>query len=163
MSVPWFGDTLSYGCPIYAGSPASEQFGPYVEKVGFYIPVESVENKVALEKLSGELAAKMGTQSYPFSPQETSRYDGCWLLALSVIKADSTDPRKVEAALPQVAAEYNGLNGNYALNEKGDKISYSIDIYKVYETEPGKYAHLKCGSYNSLTGVIFEDTKEPLP
>jgi hypothetical protein len=163
MSVPWFGSDLNSGIGVISGSPASEQVGPYAEKVGFYMPVESVENKVALEKLSGELAAKMGMQSYPFSPQETSRYDGCWLLALSVIKADSTDPRKVEAALPQVAAGYNGLNGNYALNEKGDKISYSVDIYKVYETEPGKYAHLKCGSYNSLTGVIFEDTKQPLP
>jgi hypothetical protein len=161
MSVPWFCDEIAWGTALYSGS-ANDHVGPYAKKVGFYLPVESVENPDALNKLGEKLAEKMGIQSYPMAPQEPMRYDGCWLLALSVLKADSTDPKKVEAALPQAAAGYNGINGNYAMNEKGDKISYYVDIYKVYETEPGNYAHLKCGSYNSVTGVIFEDTKEPL-
>jgi len=163
MSIPWFGDTLAYGCPIRVGSPVSEQFGPYVERAGFYLPVESVEDQEALQSLRAKLADELGTDSYDFAPQETSRYDGCWLLALSVIKADSTDPKKVEAALPLVSAEYNGLNGNYAMDEKGDKISYTVDIYKVYEYETGKYAHFKCCSFNTVTGMILNDTNQPIP
>lgn len=162
MSVPWFGDTLAY-VPIHVGSPVSKQFGPYVEKVGFYLPVESVEDQEALQDLIEKLADKLGTSTYDLAPQETSRYDGCWLLALSVIKADSTDPRNVEEALPIVSAEYFGLNGNYAMDEKGDKISYTVDIYKVYEYEPGKYAHLKCGTFNPVTGVVLADTVQPIP
>jgi hypothetical protein len=163
MNVPWFGTELSEANGVILGSPASSQVGPYAEKVGFYIPVESVENKAALEKLKDELTMKTGLKKYWYGVQETTRYDGCWLLALSVIKADSTDAKKVEAVLPQVAAEYNGINGNYAMDEKGDKISYSVDIYKVYQTDTGSYAHFKCAEYSPLTGVVYKDTKQPLP
>ena len=161
MSVPWFsGEVVRY---LY-GEPEDNKLGPFVAKVGFYVPVEVVWSPEALEKLNQKVASKIDNPNYHLGPQDPVKYDGCWLMALSVMKADSTDPAKVEEAFRQVASEYTGINGNYALDEKGDKINFKVGVYRVFEAEPGVYKHLQCGIYDVATGsVAFEETKQPLP
>jgi hypothetical protein len=161
MNVLWFGDELSQRSGLRFGS--NSMLGPFAEEVGCFLPIESIENTSAVEKLVGELSLKLNMSSYPFFSEDAVKYDGSWLIALSVLKADSIDPEKVEGAFPLAAAQYNGLNGNYAINDKGVKITSSVDIFRVNEVSPGVFLHIMWGKYNSKTGILIENTTIVIP
>jgi ABC-type branched-subunit amino acid transport system substrate-binding protein len=87
---------------------------------------------------------------------EANVYDGCWIMALSVIEANSTEGLAVYEALPDVAASYSGVTGRCLLNEYGDRIEMDYDIWGYFEVE-GETQCLICGLYNSTTDYITWD------
>lgn len=89
---------------------------------------------------------------------EAARYDACWLMALSVLQANSSDPEDVIVVLPSVCESYEGVLGNCTLNEYGDRVSTDYKIYKWTEAGfeiQGSYSASKRGfsaSGSFLTG-----------
>lgn len=80
---------------------------------------------------------------------EAARYDACWLMALSVLQANSSDPIEVKAVLPSVCESYKGILGNCTLNEYGDRVStdYRVFTWKI----DGEEAYFKeSGYYDSI-------------
>lgn len=78
---------------------------------------------------------------------EANVYDGCWIMALSVIEANSTKGVAVYEVLPDVAARYSGVTGRCILDEYGDRIKMNYDIWGYFEVE-GEYQSLRCGIYS---------------
>jgi branched-chain amino acid transport system substrate-binding protein len=78
---------------------------------------------------------------------EANLYDGCWIMALSVIEANSTEGVAVYEALPDVAASYSGVAGRCILDEYGDRIEMDYDIWGYFEVD-GAYQCIRCGAYN---------------
>jgi ABC-type branched-subunit amino acid transport system substrate-binding protein len=80
-------------------------------------------------------------------------YDGCWLYALSVIRANSTDVNLVRDALRELAREYISVSGPCELDENDDRLRGHYDLMGYFEVE-GETQYLKCGFYNATTGEI---------
>jgi len=167
LEVSWF-------CSPWAwGVMGKEREGAYAEKVGFYMPVESVEHPERLEELYLRINEKTEyfegvrnrTEGALFgsilSPQTGYKYDACWLMALSVINAESSDPSDVEAAFRRTAEEYNGIDGNYALDEDGNRANFKVGItvVKAIDTQ-WFYDHIICGYYEYPSGelTMYEPT-----
>jgi len=89
---------------------------------------------------------------------EANLYDGCWIMALSVIEANSTEGVDVYKALPDVAASYSGVTGRCILDEYGDRIEMDYDVWGYFEVE-GETQCLRCGLFNSTTDSITWDEK----
>jgi len=89
---------------------------------------------------------------------EANLYDGCWIMALSVIEANSTEGVDVCEALPDVAASYSGVTGRCLLDEYGDRIEMDYDIWGYFEVE-GETRCLRCGLFNATTGTITWDER----
>ena len=79
---------------------------------------------------------------------EAARYDACWLMALSVLKANSSCPEDVIAVLPSVCESYEGILGNCTLNEYGDRVATDYRIY-TWENNDGEAIFKNIGYYNS--------------
>jgi branched-chain amino acid transport system substrate-binding protein len=69
----------------------------------------------------------------PFTPYTANLYDICWIYALSVFSTGSTDALTIRRVLPEIAAGYNGITGNCALDENGDRAPHIFDIWGVGE------------------------------
>jgi len=89
---------------------------------------------------------------------EANVYDGCWIMALSVIEANSTEGVAVYEALPGVAANYSGVTGRCILDEYGDRVEMDYDIWGYFEVD-GEPQCLRCGLYNCTTDSITWDEK----
>ncbi len=118
--------------------------------------IENIEVYTALTNRARELNPS-GANFNSFGTQEAMLYDACWLMALSVIEAGSSDPAAVQLVFPQVAAEYTGVNGNYRLDENGDRDNYLVGIVEVQEASSDMnwaYVPAQIGVYFSETGVV---------
>ena len=131
LEVPWFGRGESHR-DIESFPWALE----YAHKVGLYQPMEILAPSERVESLGDEYndqirARLSGWEDTDFLPEDAELYDSCWLMALSVLEADSAEPSDVSAVFRQVAEGYTGLYGNYAVNEAGDRYRYSVGVFKV--------------------------------
>lgn len=68
---------------------------------------------------------------------EAARYDACWIMAQSVIQANSTHPLKVKEALPIVCESYKGVLGDCSLNLYGDRKKTDYRIYEWTTLDDG--------------------------
>lgn len=75
-------------------------------------------------------------------------YDDTWIAALSILQAGKTDGASIDAALPGVAAEVNGVTGNNALQASGDRIPGSYQIWKVTQDSTGKGSWVNAGTWD---------------
>ena len=73
-------------------------------------------------------------------------YDGLWVLSLSAIRANSTEPLDIEEVLPAVASEYVGATGRCSLDELGAREGADYNVY-AYVEAGGNIKSLICGSY----------------
>jgi branched-chain amino acid transport system substrate-binding protein len=84
---------------------------------------------------------------------DAALYDACWVVALSVVEAGSSDAMQVKNVLSSVAAEYDGASGRVILDGNGDRVQVSRDIWRYviedYET---------CGFFEGETGWVYWDT-----
>ena len=70
-------------------------------------------------------------------------YDAAWLIGLSILEAGTADPTAVKAALPGVAAVYQGALGSTKLNAAGDLLPLDLAIWQVKDgewAEQGRYS-----------------------
>ena len=74
-------------------------------------------------------------------------YDGFWVLALSAIEANSTDPHEIFKVLPGVAAGYKGASGRCTMGDYSSRLGANYDISAYFEVE-GRTLNLRCGSYD---------------
>ena len=75
-------------------------------------------------------------------------YDDTWIAALSALQAGKNDGTAIDAALPGVAADVNGVTGNNALQASGDRIPGSYQIWKVVAGSGGKASWVDAGTWD---------------
>jgi len=83
-------------------------------------------------------------------------YDGCWLMALSVIEADTVNSTAIIKTLPGVAFTYEGATGSCAIDESYYRARADYDVYGFYKVD-GETQRLKCGFYNATKDEITWD------
>lgn len=88
-------------------------------------------------------------------------YDACWLMALSVIEADTVNSTAIIKTLPEVASAYEGATGSCAIDESYYRARAEYDVYGFFKVD-GETQRLKCGFYNATTDEITWD-KELIP
>ena len=90
---------------------------------------------------------------------EAARYDACWLMALSVIQANSSNPEEVKAVLPVICESYEGVLGNCSLNDYGDRVSTDYRVF-IWENDDGEVFFKDFGYYNSTNrSFIYYEEK----
>jgi ABC-type branched-subunit amino acid transport system substrate-binding protein len=83
-------------------------------------------------------------------------YDSAWLLVLSVIEANSSDPRIV-ADMLMGFEEFSGVTGPLSFNPLGDRV-ISHYIFTKLDLIDDALEQLKIGSYDCNNGIIsFEE------
>lgn len=87
------------------------------------------------------------------SLESANLYDGCWILALSVMEAGSANASLVNEVVPIVAGNYTGASGKCQLDSNGDRISLDYGINGLY-TVDGEAKLLRCGTYQFETTNI---------
>jgi hypothetical protein len=85
--------------------------------------------------------------SGPMGYYNANIYDGLWVLSLSAIRANSTEPLDIWRVLPSVASEYVGATGRCTLNEFGARMGADYRVYAYFEVD-GKVTSIPCGSYS---------------
>lgn len=83
-------------------------------------------------------------------------YDACWLMALSVIEADTANSTAIIETLPEVASTYEGATGSCAIDESCYRARADYDVYGFYKVD-GETQRLKCGFYDGTTDSITWD------
>lgn len=81
---------------------------------------------------------------------QAARYDAMWLMALSVVEADSRNASDVKKVLPDVSAEYVGVVGPCDLDENGDRLVCDYEVMGWFETEDGVYEFVSLGYYDAV-------------
>lgn len=80
-------------------------------------------------------------------------YDACWLMALSVIEAGTSNATAVREAIMMVASNYTGASGSCAIDETYYRAVADYQIWGYFDTEDG-VKRLECGLYNSTSKEI---------
>jgi branched-chain amino acid transport system substrate-binding protein len=80
-------------------------------------------------------------------------YDAAWVVAKSILETGSDDVSKVAAVLPKVSEGYFGASGWCRLNEFGDRVPASYDVW-MYAPGAGK----PCECF--VAGIYNIDTEE---
>ena len=153
-SVSWFGTDgivdLSESMKVYDDTSIIEETLKRFELIGPVPAPAYTEEYWALneryEKETGRHLTFYGA----------SYYDACWLYALSVMRANSTDVKLVRDALRELAREYVGVSGPCELDENDDRLRGHYDLMGYFEIE-GETQYLKCGFYNATKGEIIWD------
>ncbi len=153
LSVPWF------GCEGTTSVRGQDEAGEIAVRIGLIAPRDAIWSQEKMSDLSEEVLGRMGMagEHQELYEKHALTYDACWLLALSVIEADSSEAEDVESVFRDVSATYDGINGNYALDEHGDKVQYKGEICRVVETPVDvfwPYDLEVIGYYDVATGAL---------
>ena len=155
QKVPWFsywGDMFDY----------YHWAAPYAEKVKLYTTTAYVEKPDQLEyhawKVNEEYIAYLpydpvGFQGFDAGWQAATLYDSCWIMALSVLEANSADPTEVAKIFPDIASNYTGIYGNYELDEEGDRCNFQVGLIKIIQ-DGSDYKYELCGVYDIKTSEL---------
>jgi len=108
-------------------------------------PADSAQADVFYQKYVEEVG-EIPTPSRVYD--EAARYDACWLMALSVLQANSSNPEAVKAVLPMICSSYEGVLGNCSLNEYGDRVSTDYRVF-TWENDDGEVFFKDSCYYNS--------------
>lgn len=83
-------------------------------------------------------------------------YDACWLMALSVIEANTTDAQTIREVLPGIASGYTGASGSCAIESSLYREDVDYDLLGFFRIGE-ETQHLKCGFYDGATQSITWD------
>lgn len=121
--VVWFGteNTGSFSAPF--NSSAAKQRGMFYPKA--VVPESRMWNelKEKYAEFTGETADYVTATSY----------DAAWVIALTVMNTQSDDPVVLSEALRDVAFSHYGVTGWIHLDENGDRLPVSYEIYGYSE------------------------------
>jgi branched-chain amino acid transport system substrate-binding protein len=142
--VTWFGiDEMANSQFIL------ESAGEEAAKVKLLSPYVGHANNSLFQKLN---EAFYGEFNWTLSYYQANLYDACWIMALSVIEAGTTNATGIEEILPIVSSQYDGATGRCLLDENRTRVA-SYDIWGYFEVD-GAPKKLRCGFYNAITGEI---------
>ncbi len=80
-------------------------------------------------------------------------YDSFMVAAAAVAYAGAYQGDKIAKAIPLAAAHYVGPSGHKVMDERGDVIAVTYDIWKVIKTGEENYEITTIGSWDSATGL----------
>ncbi len=83
--------------------------------------------------------------------EQAARHDAMWMLALSVMRTNTTDALTIKNILPDVSRSYEGVLGNCTLNEFGSRSSSDCAIFEWVKGESGMEFRL-VGYYSAKEG-----------
>ena len=134
--VRWFGPGAITKEPGLVGDPMGLEFSTDVLLTTVQVAAsESPANETVQRHMVGV------TGKVPNSYVHAS-YDAVWIVGLSILEAQTTDPRTIRATIPGVASTYGGAIGPAALNEAGDLAQANYEIWGIRDAQwmmLGKY------------------------
>lgn len=158
LEVPWFWSRVATDFESFPWALK------YAHKVGLYQPKIAVDSPqimdgqvaVGIDQIQARL---MSWEDSAFNTEGAIWYDSCWLMALSVLEASSTEAGEVSKVFRHVAEGFTGLLGNYALNEAGDRYRYRVGVFKIklekiFSVFPN-YELEQCATYDAELGRIL--------
>jgi len=148
MNVTWFGSDGIAQSPTIQETAIEE-----AARVRLISPMAAVSGSPTYEKVNAEYETRIGE---PLDIFAANIYDACWVTALSVIEAGSSDGTDVIRALPDVAAGYTGASGRCLLDEYGDRLGVDHALWGCFEVD-GAYQCLRCGTYSYESGDVIWD------
>jgi hypothetical protein len=74
-------------------------------------------------------------------------YDGFWILSLSAIQTNSTEPLAIKKVLPEIASNYVGATGRCTLDDTGARKGADYVFYAYFEVDDRTIC-LHCGDYS---------------
>jgi len=81
-------------------------------------------------------------------------YDDVWLAALATLQVGSYNGTRIQAALPTVASNYYGVTGWLGLNQNGDRIASSYQIWEVVNRLFLGPTWVLAGTWDGSTDII---------
>ena len=105
-----------------------------------------------------EKVSELPTPSQKY--MQAARRDAMWLLALSVLEAESTDPLDVKPVLSKISRSFEGVLGNCTFNEYGSRAQSDMSLFGWAKVDDAVEFQLM-GFYNSATRecIIIESKK----
>jgi branched-chain amino acid transport system substrate-binding protein len=88
-------------------------------------------------------------------------YDDTWIAALSILQAGKNDGTAIDTVLPGVAAGFNGVSGNNALQASGDRVPGSYEIWKVTTDSSGKGSWINVGTWDYTADKVTWTAGQP--
>lgn len=148
LKVAWFSPERLSDPSAVIENASEEAAGVGLIGCRIHIPDNTVHRRVgeAYQEEFGE----------PLEFIEANIYDGCWIMAQSVIEAGTANGTEVAKVLPEVASSYRGVTGPCSLNEMGERAHVDYDIRGFFEVN-GTYQYLKCGFYDGANESITWD------
>ncbi|UCD44183.1 MAG: ABC transporter substrate-binding protein [Candidatus Bathyarchaeota archaeon] len=147
VRAPWFWVQNTYFWDEEMWQVCSEEIisraGYTAAKARLFSPEPQQPETEAYKRLCQAFSAEYGEAP---RLKHSTLYDACWIMALSVIEADSSRGTAVERVLPDVAGGYTGASGRCFLDENGDRESVDYDIWGFIE-EDGSTERMKLGAY----------------
>ncbi len=141
LNVTWFGTDITTLDPLILSNA-----GHIASNVTLLGPVNThIYNEDYLE-INTLYYSEFGE---PLDFTVANVYDGCWLYALSVIKAKSVNGMDVSRVIGDVASSHYGITRPLDVNGDGDRSWIRYYVYGYYEIK-GKIVCLRAGRYTRL-------------
>lgn len=142
--VTWYGLETLTGSPAYLQMPDGT-----AAKIKLIGSVETFTSTPTYERVNALWLASFEAPPTGASLNTVTAniYDGLWILSLSVIEANSTEPLKLMKVIPSVASNYVGATGRCTLNTNGDRLGADFDFYE-YTLVEGVVKSVQLGSYS---------------
>lgn len=136
--VKWFGtDSNANEKRITSDNVALE----FANKVNFTaVQFGSTSNSIR-DDVETRMIEKTG---FTPSTYAYSSYDAVWIIGLSILETENTDPNHLQDVITTVASKYRGALGNTTLNDAGDLLVGNYDIWEIVDDKwqvTGYYAH----------------------
>lgn len=139
MMVKWFGSE----CTVDS-SGILESSCNIAAAVGLISPIPSTAENKVYESVNQAFVDEFNRSLGYYN---ANIYDCCWVMALSVIEADSAEGLAVLEVLPETAGEYTGVSGNCHLDTNGDRDTVDYDLWGYFEVDD-TCKSLRCGTYH---------------
>jgi branched-chain amino acid transport system substrate-binding protein len=132
--VAWYGsDSSAQNLQVIRNHDS----GQFAKTVNFTNPLYSIEseNNKKLEVLESKLKSRLhepGSATYP-----ALAYDAFWVAALTsekIMNHSNVDARYLRNLITSTAESHEGISGEISLNENGDRLDSSYDLWTV--TQP---------------------------
>lgn len=154
-AVPWFGSDFSVDVFQYSLHKEVKGSREATVQLGLIGPSASPAYSKEYWGLNERYENMTGLQ---LDSTGSNYYDGCWLYALSVIEASSTDVTLVKGALREIARDYIGVSGHCELDENDDRLRGHYDVMGYFDVD-GECQSLMCGFFNATTGAVTWDER----
>ena len=144
--ITWFGAATPIEDPNISNDPIVKEF---VDKVGLYSITLSVPDSERYRQIEAAITERLGYEPSPFI---YAAYDAVWLLALTMLDAQTANAAGLKASIADVAEEYQGVAGDIRFNDAGDLVDSDYDVWHVSD---GQW--LISGKYTPSDGYVTLD------
>ena len=119
------------------------------DSVGLMSVIPAASENEVQSRVKSIITEQIGSE--PISFMYVS-YDAVWLIALSMLEAQSTETTDIKRVIDDVASKYDGTASNIKLNEAGDLAGADYEVWGVHE---GEWKVI--GAYDSVSDLMTLD------